>query len=320
MASDPSKEQGVAREEVMKCEREIQSIKAALRRLGPSAAAEETNSLKVSLVKVEGLPDAAKPILTLQISSPVEEGTLTAIADTTAENPVEGSTYEFKGVEVNNATLTVFAKDVEIPLGESAPHDMAPLCKLDPLDVKETYVTELPIAIVPEGSTSKSSTEAAAEESKQEDGGVEESKEDPEVTPIQPICTITLQITYKPSPKDQREQLYHLLNETSQRKATALENLRKLSMAMTRAGDSPTKAAASAGGTLTKPSVKPGFLNKKKKEPTRLEQIYERTFGPNSILRKSLAIALISRNYLIFFGAVGFMHFKGQLLSLPPPV
>ena len=153
-------------------------------------------------------------------------------------------------------------------------------------------------------------------------GGVEEAKEDPdEASPgvIQPICTITLQISYKPSPKDQREQLYDLLNKTSQRKAAALENLRKISMTMTRAagGDSPSKGSSSA---IAKPSVKPGFLNKKKKEPSRLEELYERTFGPNSILRKSLALALISRNYIIFFGAVTFMHFKGQVLSLPPPV
>ena len=51
--SDPKEEQEKARQEVMKCEQEIQSIKAALRRLGASAGTDETpNSLELLLVKV----------------------------------------------------------------------------------------------------------------------------------------------------------------------------------------------------------------------------------------------------------------------------
>ena len=204
-------------------------------------------------------------------------------------------------METNVATLTVSAKDADIPLGDSAPYDIAPLCKLDPLDVKEKYVTELPVAITPEGSTPVQAASGAASDGKtdeDDEGGVEEAKEDPdEASPgvIQPICTITLQISYKPSPKDQREQLYGLLNKTSQRKAAALENLRKISMTMTRAagGDSPSKGSSSA---IAKPSVKPGFLNKKKKEPSRLEEFYERAFGPNSILRKSDSVRLNRRD------------------------
>jgi hypothetical protein len=52
MAGDPSQEQSAAREEVMKCEKEIQSIKAALRRLGGVGNADEPNSLGVVLIKV----------------------------------------------------------------------------------------------------------------------------------------------------------------------------------------------------------------------------------------------------------------------------
>ena len=52
MAGDPSREQIAAREEVMKCEREIQSIKAALRRLGSAGNADEPNALDVVLIKV----------------------------------------------------------------------------------------------------------------------------------------------------------------------------------------------------------------------------------------------------------------------------
>ncbi len=52
MAGDPTKEQAVAREEVMKCEREIQSIKAALRRLGDAGNEDNPNSLDIVLLKV----------------------------------------------------------------------------------------------------------------------------------------------------------------------------------------------------------------------------------------------------------------------------
>lgn len=52
MASDPSQEQAAAREEVMKCEQEIQSIKAALRRLGAAGNADDPNSMEVALLKV----------------------------------------------------------------------------------------------------------------------------------------------------------------------------------------------------------------------------------------------------------------------------
>jgi hypothetical protein len=52
MATDPSTAQGVAREEVMKCEQEIQSIKTALRRLGAAQNNEEPNSMEILLLKV----------------------------------------------------------------------------------------------------------------------------------------------------------------------------------------------------------------------------------------------------------------------------
>jgi hypothetical protein len=53
MAGDPSREQAAAREEVMSCEKEIQSIKAALRRLGaPGGNADDPNSMEIVLLKV----------------------------------------------------------------------------------------------------------------------------------------------------------------------------------------------------------------------------------------------------------------------------
>jgi hypothetical protein len=52
MAGDPVQEQNAARDEVMKCEKEIQSIKAALRRLGVAGNEDASNSVGVVLTKV----------------------------------------------------------------------------------------------------------------------------------------------------------------------------------------------------------------------------------------------------------------------------
>lgn len=259
------------------------------------------------------MPEGAKPIVHLQLSSPIEEVTLSQIFDPLNNDPApEGSVAMFKGVETSMATLTVSAKDADIPLGSSTPHDVAPICAIDPMEVKEEYVTELPVAIVAESSSTEPSRAESTEQSKEDSAEATATAE-----PIVPVCTVTLKITYKPSPKDQREELYEILNKTSQRKATALENLRKISMTLARAGG---ESSPSRGGTLAKPSVKPGFLNKKQKEPTKMEKIYESTIGPNSILRRGLGIVIVARNYVIFFGAVTLFHFKGQMLALPPPV
>lgn len=50
--SDLRKEQEAAREDVRKCESEIQSIKAALRRLATSDQDEEPNSMEIVVLKV----------------------------------------------------------------------------------------------------------------------------------------------------------------------------------------------------------------------------------------------------------------------------
>jgi hypothetical protein len=291
---------------------------------------------------VEGLPAEAKPHLTLQLSSPIEEGTLNALydplntsgSDDAASGQAHGSIVVFRGVEPTVATLTVAAKDADIPLGSSAPHEVAPLCSLDPMDVKDKYVTDLSVAIIAPGSGDDEATAAATVEdaapaaASVSDGSSSDDKvAEAEVVAIQPICTVTLRITYKPSPKDQREELYELLNKTSQRKASALENLRKISMqaAANRSALASSSAAnndpSGAEGTVSKPSVKPGFLNKSKKEPEGTwKALYEKTIGPNSLLRQCAFLAFAAKDYFIFFGAVAFFHFKGQLLAIPPPV
>lgn len=52
MSGDPNKDQAAARAEVMECEKEIQSIKAALRRLGSAGNEDEPNSMEIVFLKV----------------------------------------------------------------------------------------------------------------------------------------------------------------------------------------------------------------------------------------------------------------------------
>jgi hypothetical protein len=284
---------------------------------------------------VEGLPQGAKPSLFLQLSSPIEEGILDTVYDPlNNQDPVpEGSVVVFRGVEPTVATLTVSAKDADIPLGSSSTHDIAPICALDPMDIKEKYITELPIAIVADDGSATSvkgdeeittTTTAAVEETAEKTEVVTVTATVEEMAVVQPICTVTLRITYKPSPKDQREELYELLNKTSQRKAAALENLRQISMqaaAVNRASPGSPTASPESSTAMTKPAVKPGFLNKKKdKEDGRLRQLYDRTMGPDSLLRRGALFVFAAKDFFIFFGAVTFFHFQGQMLALPPPV
>jgi len=279
-----------ARQEVVKCENEIKSIKSALRTITTSSSdssSSTSNTLEILLVKVEGLPDTARPNLTVQLSSPIEEGTLSAT----------NKKISFNGVETAVATLVVSAKDADIPLGSSAPHDVKPLCTLDPMNMKDTYETELPVAIVGDDKASSSGSGSA----------------------VTPVCTVTLKVTYKPSPKDQREELYEMLNKVSRRKAEALENLRKASV---QASKDQSGSGPSSSAVTKSQAVKSGFLNSKtkKSEESTLQKLYEKTIGPNSLLRLGATIAFAFKDYIVFFGAVGFMHFKGQLLALPPPV
>ena len=130
-----------------------------------------------------------------------------------------------------------------------------------------------------------------------------------------PVCTVTLKIEFEPSKKDQKDGLYDLLNRASKRKAAAIDKLRKSAAAVSRlsAQESPSKGSDQASSR----AVKPGFLNKEKKEAGFFKRLYERTVGPNSLF---MMLAPVAKNYVIFFGTVVFMHFQGQQLALPPPV
>jgi len=310
--SAPPKEMTLeeARDEIKKCEEEIQSIKGALRGISSNNSS-EANSLEIEFTKVEGLPDTAKPTLKLQLSSPVEE----------RDVPLGGGKATFEGVETSIATLVVDAKDADIPLGTGAnPVEIEPLCILDdPIQPKDEYVKEVAVAIVAAGAAASERT-ADAKESETEGDAENETKAEPVV------CTVTMKVTYKPSGKDQRDGLYDLLNKTSQKKAAALSELRKRSIEKAKAGAS---AAGSTAVTKSKPSVKPGFLKKggnaanetdSKGLVSMAKKWYKRVTGPDSIVMKTAFWALVTKDFLIFFGAVGLMHYKGNLLSLPPPV
>lgn len=347
-----------AKLELTRCDQEIANIKTALRHLGQPSDSEASNTLKITWIKVEGLPEEANPKIFLQLSSPVETAELTKVLNTNindgdekkdidsidtnnvAENDAEGnekasttSTEEissepaadatsdskpagietatvssdedipespgsivtFSGVETGQATLSVEAMDLDIPLGSSIAYDLAPFTSqlLDPMGLEsdDWYSADLPIAILPAGSNPEKSLIAEA------------------------VCTVTLKLSYQPSVKDKREGLYELLNKASEKKAAAVEKLRQSAM------DAARSRSASKGTTVTvsKPAVKPGFLNKKEKakETSRIMAWYDTNLGPNSLLRRYLPIA---KNYILFFAFLTFSHFKGHILALPQPV
>ena len=258
---------------------------------------------------MEGLPETAKPTLKLQLSSPIEEH----------EVSLGGEKATFEGVETSVATLSVDAKDADIPLGAATDLiEIAPLCTMDdPKQPKNEYVTEVPVEIKTAAPATDSTDTNESEEGKAESEG--ETKADPA------ICSVTLKVTFKPSGKDQREALYDLLNKTSQKKAIALGELRKRSIEKARAEAESGKSTAI---TRPKPSVKPGFLNKggKKEEEddktfvSAVKKLYKRVTGPDSIVMKTAFWAVVTKDFWIFFGAVGLMHYRGNVLSLPPPV
>ena len=64
----------------------------------------------------------------------------------------EGSTVRFEGVDSSVATLTVSAYDADVPLGSGAGHDVALLCKFDPMKPAGKAVMMINVAIVPDES------------------------------------------------------------------------------------------------------------------------------------------------------------------------
>ncbi|GKY98646.1 hypothetical protein MPSEU_000821200 [Mayamaea pseudoterrestris] len=296
---DLTSEADAAKQDLVACEKEISGIKSLLRAIGPQGEADdESNTLSVHWIKIEGLLEGAIPRLSLQLSSPVEEATLTSMA---ADNDASSDVATFRGVETNQATLTVSAFDADISLGSSEPYDLAPICKFNAMETRDEYETEVFVNI----------------------SGTAPDENQPDGAPS--ICSVALKFVYKPSQKDRREELYELLNQCSQRKSAAVERLRQTAVAASRqqmmttanGGDGQVVSRSSSSNNQ-KAAVRAGFLNSKpKKEPSKLYQLYQKYLGPQSLTR---AILPIAQNYILFGGFVIFMHFKGQLLALPAPV
>ena len=64
----------------------------------------------------------------------------------------EGSTVRFEGVDSSVATLTVSAYDAHVPLGSGAVHDVALLCKFDPMKPAGKAAMMIDVEIVPDES------------------------------------------------------------------------------------------------------------------------------------------------------------------------
>lgn len=317
---------------VVECERQIQKIKTALRKIATEGGEETQNSLKVVWVGIDA-SDSEEMTVSMQLSSPVEEATLSKVQSSSGDEAVEVSSASFAGVESSMATLTVTLMKGDVVVGTSEAYDLSPICSLeDATNPQDEYVTELPVAIVsPDGASSEAveAKDAAAEDAGEKEGGADDNAEAPEskeieekskedddkkesVSLIKPVATLTLKLVFKPSVKDQKEELYELLNKMSQQKSDALKRLREQQTALTKQSGSASPKKSGA--------VKAGFLNKKPKkaEESKWKQMYDKYMGPQSMARAF--VIPITKNYVIFFGAAVLMHFKGQELALPAPV
>ena len=64
----------------------------------------------------------------------------------------EESTVRFEGVDSSVVTLTVSAYDYNVPLGSGAGHDVALLCKFDPMKPAGKAVMMINVEIMPDES------------------------------------------------------------------------------------------------------------------------------------------------------------------------
>jgi len=140
--------------------------------------------------KVSGLPQAAKPSFKIQISSPIEELSISQIADPL--NPdAEGSFGLVNEVDISVATVTVTsAHDADIYLGSSQEsYDVAPLCTFDPLAAKHNKITQLDVAIIADESKEdpKLETVVAEETTNEECNDTEEKDVEEETETVEEV-------------------------------------------------------------------------------------------------------------------------------------
>lgn len=190
------------------------------------------------------------------------------------------------------------AKDEEAKSSE----DNAPEAVEETFEDNTAETVEETLEVAAESSEETTTTEEAPAESKAE----------PSV--LVPTCVVQMRVEFNSSIKDQKDELYDLLNKASKRKALAVDKLRKSAAALNRSKPAEQAALVKKDGKV----VKAGFLNKQPvKKDMFLVRWYNKTLGPNSFARNAFPIA---KNYILFFGGVALMHFQGQQLALPPPV
>jgi hypothetical protein len=224
-------------------------------------------------------------------------------------------------------TTTTTDKSNESESWEDAVTELVPEEGGETEEGEEAYIGEV-------NENSNSDIVETKEEEKDGEGAVVEKEEETKTTTnIQiPLYTIVIQLEYTPSPEDRRDALYEKLNEVSKRKVAAIESLRKSAGMANRArGGSAVEGGGTSGdssGNKASPAVKSGFLNKTKgggedKSSSAVAVVpfwkrwYENTLGPQSML---WVLGPVAKNYIIFVGVTLFIHYRGDLLALPPPV
>lgn len=171
-----------ARLEVMEADKEIASLRSKIRELPHGEDTEDDkldlNSLTLVPTKISGLPESAKPKISIQCSSPIEEQSFDF--SLTSDNNAK---FKFVDVDKDAATLVVSVADVGIPLGSSALLDVKPLTENDDSTLGADYqiVQELDVAIVSDDSVTK--IENAVQEEKVEEP-ITEEQENQTIKPI----------------------------------------------------------------------------------------------------------------------------------------
>ena len=234
----------------------------------------------------------------IESEPPAEADTLIAAND--------GSVCVFCDVEVGQATLSIDAFDLDITLGSSIAYDLKPFTS-DILDLLKPesgpYTVNVPIPILPPGSSTNSTKDEA-------------------ILPAEAVCSVTLKLEYQPAEKDKRDLLFEKLASANEKKTAAIEVLRELTQVAAKY-KTTTKEESKKGGDVSKPLIKPGFLNKEKPKPEdtnflkKVTLWYERNLGPASIVGQLVPMA---KNYVLFFGFIAIAHYRGHSIALPAPV
>jgi len=236
--------------------------------------------------------------------------------------------------EVNGTDETEAKSDVVAESDEDLFEDATSKTGSESVDAKSEFsdgvvvpaasvISEEPVPDTITGKDDDIEKEEEEEEEEKEESNSQPSTTTPPATTtsvLLPTCSIDIRVEFNPSPRDEKDALYDLLNKASKKKAKAIDRLRKAAAAMNQA-----KATAATSSTMVTKSdaVKSGFLNRStksslaKKEPMVLVRWYRKVLGPQSLLRVVFPLA---KNYLLFFGGVFVMHYQGYQLALPPPV